>query len=103
MKINSTATLIVLAANETPSFDGKNTYYNLALMQNGEVGNISCTKEVYEVVQHTMPQNVPTQFSLLLQNTAGGKYDGFRIIDVLPDKNTATGGAPKPDNTKPAK
>ncbi len=49
MTITANAKVLVISKNETPSRDGKDTYYNLAIMQNGQAGNVSCTDEVYEL------------------------------------------------------
>ncbi len=50
MTITANAKVLVISKNKTPSRDGKTTYYNLAVMQNGQAGNISCTEEVYDRV-----------------------------------------------------
>lgn len=51
MKINvSVNNLKVLAKESTKSQDGQNTYYKLAVLSGVEAGNISCSKDVYDLV-----------------------------------------------------
>jgi len=116
MVINSEAVLIVLAVNEKPSVDRKSTYYNLAVMNDGEVANVSCTKEAYDAVKETWNPAVPVKpYQVLISNNVG-KYEWMRIVAVLTDnpgtiqigsgQNVSTqlpetGG--KPASDKPAK
>lgn len=47
MKIQSTVRCTVLAKNEQKSQDGKNTYYNIAVLIGTEAGNLKCTESAY--------------------------------------------------------
>ncbi|MCM1047373.1 MAG: hypothetical protein NC433_02980 [Clostridiales bacterium] len=47
MIITSEGKVKVLAKNSQLGRDGKTTYYNLAVLVNGEAGNISCTEEAF--------------------------------------------------------
>lgn len=52
MKINAVSQNVkVLAKEATPSSDGKNTYYKLAVLVGAEAGNVSCSKEVFDLVE----------------------------------------------------
>lgn len=52
MKINAVSMNVkVLAKEATLSSDGKNTYYKLAVLVGAEAGNVSCSKEVYDLVE----------------------------------------------------
>ena len=85
MILNSEAVLTVLALNEKASSDGKSAYYNFAVMSNGEVANISCTKEAYDLVKSTWDPAVPMQNYRFLISNSIGKYEYMRIANVLPD------------------
>ena len=47
MIITSEGKARVLAKNSQLGRDGKTMYYNLAVLVNGEAGNISCTEEAF--------------------------------------------------------
>lgn len=74
MVITSNANVLVISRNETPSRDGKSTYYNLAVMQNGQAGNISCTEEVYD----RAVEMKETEVSL----TYNDEYKSLRIVGI---------------------
>lgn len=98
MTINSEAIVSVLAINETPSSDGKSYYYNLAIMDGGEVANLSCTEDVFNLIN--MLDFAPMkQYKLILTNRFGGKFDSFRITGVKP----VNGGSPETGKTETAK
>ncbi len=74
MTITANARVLVISKNETPSRDGKTTYYNLAVMQNGQAGNISCTEEVYD----RAVEMKETEINL----TYNDEYKSLRIIGI---------------------
>lgn len=81
--------MVVISKNEKESRDGQTKYYNLAVVQDGQAGNISCTKEVYESVTELMKEEE-------LQLTYNDEYKSLRITGIslsLP--------APKPSGEKP--
>ena len=52
MKINLLAQNVkVLTKSANPSKDGTATYYNIGIMCGSELGNISCSQEVYDLVE----------------------------------------------------
>lgn len=67
MKINAETKLFIMSANEKPSMDGKDKYYNLAVMQNGEVANISCTENVYNEMRVLLTPGTVEEFRFNLQ------------------------------------
>ena len=102
MTINSETVLTVLALNEKPSADRKSTYYNLAVMSDGEVANISCTKEAYDGVKATWNPLVPFKLYRFLITNSVGKYEFMRIANVLPDNpGTTQIGTGQDVSTKP--
>ena len=57
-------TVMVLARNETQSNDGKTSYYNLAILTDeGQAGNLSCTKDVYELVEPMKVQTFVAEYN----------------------------------------
>ncbi len=89
MTLTFNAKMLVISKNENESRDGKSMYYNLAVVQDGQAGNISCTKEVYESIPELMKEA-----ELLL--TYNDEYKSLRITGIsmaLP--------APKPSGEKP--
>ncbi len=91
MTITANAKVLVISKNETPSRDGKTTYYNLAVMQNGQAGNISCTEEVYD----RAVEMKETEINL----TYNDEYKSLRIIGV----GMATPYGDKAETKAPAK
>lgn len=74
MNIKLKANFLVMGKNETPSKDGKAIYYNLAVMQDGQAGNISCPKEVYDMVQ--------PMFSYDCELAYSEQYSSLRLVGV---------------------
>ena len=68
-------TVMVLARNETPSNDGKTNYYNLAIMTDeGQAGNMSCTRDVYELVEPMKVQTFVAEYN--------DTYKSFRLLKL---------------------
>ncbi len=89
MTLTATAKMMVISKNERESRDGKTKYYNLAVVQDGQAGNISCTEEVYDLINELMKE-------VELQLTYNDEYKSLRITGIsmaLP--------APKPSGEKP--
>lgn len=92
MTISTSGKLQVLAKNVREG-EGNKKYYNLAIMKDGEAGNISCTEDVYNDVTLMAENDLVFAYN--------DKYQSFRAVKVI------FGGAesrpePKPD-TKPGK
>ncbi len=75
MTLTFNAKMLVISKNENQSRDGKSMYYNLAVVQDGQAGNISCTKEVYESILELMKEA-----ELLL--TYNDEYKSLRITGI---------------------
>lgn len=84
MNLLSEVTLSVVTTNERQSADGRNTYYSLAIMQNNEVGTLSCSKDVYDAVRANFAPLKPYAFQLAYNDT----YKSMRVTAV---KNISDG------------
>lgn len=71
MVITSEGKARVLAKNSEMGKDGKTTYYNLAVLINGEAGNINCTLDAYESAVEDAVN--------VLTYTYNSQYQYFRI------------------------
>lgn len=89
MTLTVNAKMLVISKNENESRDGKSMYYNLAVVQDGQAGNISCTKEVYDLIIELMKE-------VELQLTYNDEYKSLRITGLKPEFT-----APKPSGEKP--
>lgn len=95
MNIQSTAKAMVLAKNEKPSIDGKNTYYNLAIMVGGEAGNISCTEDAYKFAEIGVENELALAYN--------DQYKTLRVLDaraVTPFTPKGTAPTPATDSDK---
>ena len=75
MNIKSVGNVMVLAKNERQG-NNRQMYYNLAIMSDGEAGNISCTPEAYDKVEIYKSNDVVFAYN--------EQYKSFRIVDVIP-------------------
>lgn len=77
MKIwNETKITVVGKAEPTTSQDGKNTYYRVAVMQNGQATNLMVSKEVYEAIPDGLVE-------VRLRTAFDDRYSSFRVEDLL--------------------
>ena len=75
MKITAlTQNVRVLAKEATPSKDGQNTYYKATVLIGTEAGSISCTKEVYDLVENDKTYD--------LTATYNSEYKTFKFEQV---------------------
>lgn len=98
MKIwNETKITVVGKAEPTTSQDGKNTYYRVAVMQNGQATNLMVSKEVYESIPDGL---VEVKFRTAFDD----RYTSFRVEDLIEiisvngrpfEKASAAGTAPE--------
>lgn len=75
MQILSNARLKVVARNQRTGNDGKN-YFNLAVLVEGQAGNISCTEEAYKGACPDMDNDVVLAFN--------DQYKSIRIMSAEP-------------------
>lgn len=77
MNINLTGEIFVVAKKEQPAVNGNQIFYSLAVATDeGDAGNISCTKEVYDNVK-TMCKY---QASFVYRD---GQYKGIRVSGIV--------------------
>lgn len=93
---SETKITVVGKAEPTHSTDGKNTYYRVAVMQNGQATNLSVSEDIY----HSIPDGlVEVVFSTVYDDT----YKSFRADRLLqivsvngrPFEKTAPAPAPE--------
>lgn len=77
MKIlNETKLTVVGKAEPTSSQDGKNTYYRVAVMQNGQATNLMVSEDVYD--------SIPSGLVEVIFSTAyDDRYSSFRVDRLL--------------------
>ena len=81
MNIRSNGKVLVLAKNSRESGDGRNrqTYYNLAILIDGEAGNISCSEDAYNKAVLNTLNGVVYAYN--------DQYKSFRIVDIVPESS----------------
>ena len=75
MNIQSVGRLMVLAKNEREG-SNRQMYYNLAVLTDGQAGNISCTPEAYDKAVINTENDVVFAFN--------DQYKSFRVVDIIP-------------------
>lgn len=77
MKIqNTTKVTVVGKAEPTSSQDGKNTYYRVAVMQNGQATNLMVSEDVY----NSIPDGL---VDVELRTAYDDRYNSFRVEGLL--------------------
>lgn len=77
MKIqNTTKVTVVGKAEPTTSQDGKNTYYRVAVMQNGQATNLMVSEDVYT----SIPDGL---VDVELRTAYDDRYNSFRVEGLL--------------------
>lgn len=77
MRILTTTEAKVLAKTARKSQDGTKEYYNLAIIQGGECGNISCNESIFkEVKEDTM---------YMFESVFNTEYKSFALSRILND------------------
>lgn len=97
MKIRSNGKLKVLAKN---SREGQNrqTYFNLAILIDGEAGNMSCTEEAFDSAKLDAVNDVTFEYN--------SEFKSLRIIDAYPVSEARSKQTLTPEDksgTKPEK
>lgn len=83
MNINLTGEIFVVAKKEQAAVNGSQTFYSLAVATDeGDAGNISCTKDVFDSVR-TMSKY---QASFVYRD---GQYKGIRVIGLVKNLTSA--------------
>lgn len=77
MKIqNVTKITVVGKAEPTLSNDGKNTYYRVAVMQNGQATNLMVTEDIYNTIPDGMVE-------VELLTAYDDRYQSFKVDKLL--------------------
>ena len=83
MKINVIAQNVrVLAKEATQSKDGQNTYYKATVLIGTEAGSVSCSKDVYDLIENDKTYDMSAVYN--------SEYKTFKFENVVkvpvPDK-----------------
>lgn len=71
--------------------DGKTDFYSLAIVQNGQAGNLSCGKEVFDSVLSEGQLMEVYDFTCVYRD---GQYKNLRIVHAgKSDSNGVSGGS----------
>lgn len=76
MNIETKFNAMCVGKSQSKSSDGKTTFYSLAIVQNGQAGNIYCSPEVYDRVLTSGQQIEAYDFTGIYRD---GQYKGFRV------------------------
>lgn len=82
--------------NESKTSDGKTTFYTLAIVQNGQAGNVSCSQDVYDRVLTSGQQIEAYDFTGIYRD---GQYKGFRVTHAGEAGSLIGGSAPQSAST----
>lgn len=96
MNIETRFNALCVGKNESVTSDGKTTFYTLALVQNGQAGNIACSPDVYNTVLASGQPIESYDFTGIYRD---GQYKGFRITHAGEAGSLISG---KPQSTSPA-
>lgn len=95
MNIQSQGKVMVLAKNVREG-EKRQLYYNLAILTDGQAGNISCTEEAYDKAVINAQNDVVFAYN--------DQYKSLRIVNIIPapyvPEASDNGTGPAPD-TKP--
>lgn len=93
MKIfNNTTLTVVGKAAPTQSQDGKNTYYRVACMQNGQATNLSVSEDIYQEIPNGI---IEAEFETSYED----RYNSFRIerlLRIISENGVKRGEKPSP-------
>lgn len=76
MNIETRFSAMCVGKSESKTSDGKTTFYTLAIVQNGQAGNVSCSQDVYDRVLTSGQQIEAYDFTGIYRD---GQYKGFRV------------------------
>ena len=92
--LNETKLTVVGKAEPTTSQDGKNTYYRVACLQNGQATNLMVPEEVYDAIPGGM-------VDVVFATAYDDRYSSFRV-DRLLEIVSINGRAPEKASPAPA-
>lgn len=96
MNIETKFNAMCVGKQESTTSDGKTTFYTLAIVQNGQAGNIACSQDVFNRVL-TSGQPIETyDFTGIYRD---GQYKGFRVTHAGEAGSLIGGSAPQSAST----
>lgn len=96
MNIETKFNAMCVGKNESKTSDGKTTFYTLAIVQNGQAGNVSCSQDVYDRVLTSGQQIEAYDFTGIYRD---GQYKGFRVTHAGEAGSLIGGSAPQSTST----
>lgn len=96
MNIETKFNAMCVGKNESKTSDGKTTFYTLAIVQNGQAGNVSCSQDVYDRVLTSGQQIEAYDFTGIYRD---GQYKGFRVTHAGEAGSLIGGSAPQSAST----
>lgn len=96
MNIETKFNAMCVGKNKDKTSDGKTTFYTLAIVQNGQAGNVSCSQDVYDRVLTSGQQIEAYDFTGIYRD---GQYKGFRVTHAGEAGSLIGGSAPQSAST----
>lgn len=90
MNITLKTSLMCVGKNAERASDGKSTFYNLAVVQAGQAGNIPCTEDVYCMALASGASMEQCDLMCLYRD---GQYKGMRVVSYKPCDSSTVGGS----------
>ena len=96
MNIETKFNAMCVGKSESKTSDGKTTFYTLAIVQNGQAGNVACSQDVFDRVLTSGQQIEAYDFTGIYRD---GQYKGFRITHAGEAGSLIGGSAPQSAST----
>ena len=96
MNIETKFNAMCVGKNESKTSDGKATFYTLAIVQNGQAGNIACSQYVFDRV---MKSGHPIEEYYFTGIYRDGQYKNFKITHAGEAGSLIGGSAPQSAST----
>lgn len=92
MNIEAKFNAMCVGKNESKTSDGKTTFYTLAIVQNGQAGNIACSQDVFDRVLTSGQPIEAYDFTGIYRD---GQYKNFKITHAGEAGSLIGGSAPQ--------
>lgn len=96
MNIEAKFNAMCVGKNESKTSDGKTTFYTLAIVQNGQAGNIACSQDVFDRVLTSGQPIEAYDFTGIYRD---GQYKNFKITHAGEAGSLIGGSAPQSAST----
>lgn len=96
MNIEAKFNAMCVGKNESKTSDGKTTFYTLAIVQNGQAGNIACSQDVFNRVLTSGQPIEAYDFTGIYRD---GQYKNFKITHAGEAGSLIGGSAPQSAST----